>query len=167
MEEESDKFKNKIDMTYGQFYRALFGMTIDVFCLLEEEVGREDALERLSELSGEKTKVSLRRSLKDEEIDEFDDFIKVYKKQLDSDLFKNTLSYEIKEESDEVFKFDVNRCIRAEIFKEFDAQDIGYEVACQPDFEVLPVFSPNLRLKRTKTLMEGDDCCNFEYTWEE
>ena len=167
MGEDKDKFENKIDMTYEQFYRALFGMMIDVFRLLEEEVVREEALERISELSSEKTKESLKRSLKDQEINEFEDFIKVYKKQLDSDLFKNTLSYEMKEESDKVFKFDVNRCIRADIFKEFDAQDIGYEVACQPDFEVLPVFHPNLRLKRTKTLMEGDDCCNFEYTWEE
>lgn len=166
MGEDEDKFKNKIEMTYEQFYRALFGMTIDVFCLMEEEVGREEALERISKLSCEKTKESLKRSLEKEEINDLKDFIKVYKRQLDSDLFKNTLSYEIKEESDETFKFDVNRCIRAEIFKEFDSQDIGYEVACQPDFEVLSVFHPNLKLKRTKTLMDGDECCNFEYAWE-
>ncbi len=167
MGEEPDKFKNKMDMTYEQFYRALFGMMIDVYRLLEDEVGKEEALDRISELSGEKTKESLRRSLEDEEIDDLEDFTKVYKKQLESDLFKNTLSYEIKEESDEIFKFDVDRCIRAEIFKEFGAQDVGYEVACQPDLEVLSVFHPALKLKRTKTLMEGDDCCNFEYTWEE
>jgi len=167
MGEDKDNFKNKIDMTYEQFYRALFGMMIDVYRLLEDEIGKEEALDRISELSSEKTKESLRRSLDDEEIDDLEDFIKVYKKQLDSVLFQNTLSYEIKKESDDAFKFDVNRCIRAEIFKEFDAQDVGYKVACQPDLEVLPVFHPNLKLKRTKTLMEGDECCDFEYTWEE
>lgn len=165
--EDEEKFKNKIDMTYEQFYRALFGMTVDVYRLLEDEVGKQEALKRISELSSERTKESLRRILESEEINDLEDFIQVYKKQLDSELFKNTLSYDIKKESDEMFKMNIDRCIRAKIFRELDAQEIGYEVACRPDFEVLSVFHPDLKLKRTKTLMEGDECCDFEYTWKD
>jgi len=58
-------------------------------------------------------------------------------------------------------------CARADIYREWEAEDIGYLVECKGDFAAVAAQHPNLRLERTKTLMEGDDCCDFKFIWEE
>jgi len=38
---------------------------------------------------------------------------------------------------------------------------------CKPDFAAIKALHPSLRLERTKTLMQGDDCCDFKFIWED
>jgi hypothetical protein len=47
------------------------------------------------------------------------------------------------------------------------AVDIGYAVICHPDFASAEGYSTKLRLVRTKTLMQGHDCCNHRWLWKE
>ena len=61
----------------------------------------------------------------------------------------------------------VMRARAADVYSEWGAEDIGYLVECKGDFAACAAQHPNLRLERTKTLMEGDDCCDFKYIWEE
>lgn len=58
-------------------------------------------------------------------------------------------------------------CLWADTWREWGAEDIGYLVCCSSDFAVIPAQHPNLRLERTKTLMEGDGCCDFKFIWED
>jgi len=39
----------------------------------------------------------------------------------------------------------------------------AYYMACESDPYILEGFNPNIGLKRTKTLMQGFDCCDFLY----
>jgi hypothetical protein len=55
----------------------------------------------------------------------------------------------------------------AKTFKELNATDIGYVLNCRPDFAMAKAQHPKLRLKRTQTLMQGDDCCNHTWYWKE
>jgi hypothetical protein len=43
---------------------------------------------------------------------------------------------------------------------------IGYFLSCYADFASAEMFDPKLRMIRTKTLMQGDDCCNNRYVIE-
>jgi hypothetical protein len=54
-------------------------------------------------------------------------------------------------------------CIYAKVFNSLDAADLGYLLHCKHDFATTPVVHPDLKLKRTKTLMQNDDCCDFVY----
>jgi len=45
--------------------------------------------------------------------------------------------------------------------RELNATDIGYAVICHGDYAYCQGFNPKIRLIRTKTLMQGDDCCEF------
>ena len=47
----------------------------------------------------------------------------------------------------------------ADIFRSLGAEDIGLWI-CEGDGPAAAAFNPAIRLKRTKTLMEGDDCCD-------
>ena len=58
-------------------------------------------------------------------------------------------------------------CLWADTWREWGAEDIGYVYECKPDFAAIKALHPNLRLERTKTLMQGDDCCDFKFIWEE
>ncbi|UCD45786.1 MAG: L-2-amino-thiazoline-4-carboxylic acid hydrolase [Candidatus Bathyarchaeota archaeon] len=45
--------------------------------------------------------------------------------------------------------------------------DIGYLWNCKPDFALVQAMNPKLKMRRTKTLVRGDDCCDFIHTWED
>jgi hypothetical protein len=51
------------------------------------------------------------------------------------------------------------RCMWAEVFAELDALDIGFWL-CEGDAPMTSAFNPAIGFQRTKTLMEGDDCCD-------
>ena len=49
---------------------------------------------------------------------------------------------------------------------EMKAEDLGHIMCCQPDFETTPAYCPNVYLKRSRTLMKGDDYCDTTYCWK-
>jgi hypothetical protein len=59
------------------------------------------------------------------------------------------------------------RALHAEAFKELDAEDIGYLVACNPDHAYAKACNPRVKLRRTKTLMQGDEHCDHVWYWDE
>jgi predicted nucleic-acid-binding Zn-ribbon protein len=71
----------------------------------------------------------------------------------------------IKETEKELF-FDVSCCGYVEIYKKLGVKKLGCILSCIRDFYFLEGFNPKITLKRTKTLMEGGDCCDFRYTAE-
>jgi hypothetical protein len=80
------------------------------------------------------------------------------------DLFNCFLIYDIIERTDRVCEIRVTECLWAKTFREAGASDIGYAVCCAGDWAMCQAFNPKMHLTRTKTLMQGDDCCN--YRWE-
>jgi len=40
-------------------------------------------------------------------------------------------------------------------------------LSCGRDFELISGFNPKMRLTRTKTIMEGCDCCDFRISFQE
>ena len=44
---------------------------------------------------------------------------------------------------------------------------VGYASICHPDFAMTEGYNPKMKLLRTKTLMQGDDCCNHCWVMED
>ena len=65
--------------------------------------------------------------------------------------------------SSERLDFNVTRCKYAELYKERDLPELGYLFHCNRDFAMVEGFSPTLKLKRTQTIMEGGDYCDFRF----
>jgi SAM-dependent MidA family methyltransferase len=61
------------------------------------------------------------------------------------------------------YHYNVTRCKYAEMYKEMGIQDLGFDLSCNRDFNLVEGFNKNIKLKRTKTLMQGDDYCDFRY----
>ncbi|UCG95810.1 MAG: L-2-amino-thiazoline-4-carboxylic acid hydrolase [archaeon] len=57
-------------------------------------------------------------------------------------------------------------CVWAEIFRELGAPEIG-KWFCDSDPVYVEAFNPKIKFKRTKTLMEGDECCDHIFYTDE
>ena len=68
------------------------------------------------------------------------------------------------EETEERFQIRCTKCRGYEIAKRLEITEQMYYWACAGDKYIAEGFNPNIGFRRTKTLMEGDDCCdNFYY----
>lgn len=77
------------------------------------------------------------------------------------------LTFEIVEDSSNAFEVKIAECLWARTFREADAADIGYACICHPDYAMAEGFNPSMRMVRTKTLMQGHDCCNHRWVVED
>ena len=71
----------------------------------------------------------------------------------------------IKETENELF-FDVTHCGYVEIYEKLGIKELGFTLSCSRDFPFMEGFNPEIKLKRTKTIMEGAEYCDFRYTIE-
>jgi fumarate reductase iron-sulfur subunit len=63
--------------------------------------------------------------------------------------------------SESEYAYNITRCRYAEMYKEIGLADLGVVLSCGRDFELITGFNPKMKLTRTKTIMEGRDCCDF------
>jgi hypothetical protein len=75
----------------------------------------------------------------------------------------NALEIDVIDKSDDVLSFNVTRCRYAELYEKLGIRDIGTIFSCTRDFALIEGFNPDISLKRTQTLMEGADFCDFRY----
>ncbi len=57
----------------------------------------------------------------------------------------------------------VTRCPVADMAKELGKEKWGHTCYCCDDPSIVRGFNPDMRFSRTKTLMEGHDCCDHRY----
>ena len=67
-------------------------------------------------------------------------------------------------ENENEFHFDVTKCLYAEVYKNLGIEELGKCLSCERDFSFNDGFNPEIILERTKTIMEGDDICDFKYS---
>jgi hypothetical protein len=74
-----------------------------------------------------------------------------------------TIVREIIEDSETTFEMKVIGCLTEVVFRKADALDLGYACVCHADFGLPEGLDIGIKLIRTKTLMQGHDCCNHRY----
>ena len=55
----------------------------------------------------------------------------------------------------------------AKTFREAGSADIGYAAVCHEDYAACQAFNPKIKMIRTKTLMQGDGCCDHRLIWQD
>jgi len=167
-DEKIHKFQNKIDLTYEQYIHACFDGIIQLSKELEQVLGREKAQEIIgkarekSDLELVKGQMSGRKA-----IDNFEDFKTFMKELHDSPFASHLFAIAYLGETAKEIEFHTTECLFAKVFRDMGAADLGYVMICRPDFVSTPAYCPNVSLRRTKTLMQGDDCCDTIYHFSE
>lgn len=70
------------------------------------------------------------------------------------------------EHQEEGIQIYCKKCPLADMARTIGEPEWGYRFYCATDPIMVEAFNPNIRLRRTKTLMEGDECCNHFYYYK-
>jgi hypothetical protein len=75
-----------------------------------------------------------------------------------------SLTADVVQDTGKVFELNVSECVWEVVFREAGlAGEIGHAAVCNMDYSWPPAFNSGFRMERTKTLMQGHDCCNHRY----
>ncbi len=75
----------------------------------------------------------------------------------------DALTYDVIEQSQDAFAFDVTRCRYAEFYHELGEPELGFLLVCSADFDTADGFGGDIKLTRTQTIMQGASHCDFRY----
>ena len=154
----SDKIQTEFSISYEAFYNSRYKYYIQRMEKFAEYLGRGELIDMLKRAVDDINK-NIKPDLKAKSVKDFVSPI------LESDYFRFRLDLEVLELTDEVCQMKITNCLWAKTFREMNAGDIGYANTCHGDFSSATAFNPKLMMERTKTLMEGHDCCNHRYIW--
>ncbi|MBI4334871.1 MAG: L-2-amino-thiazoline-4-carboxylic acid hydrolase [Chloroflexi bacterium] len=75
----------------------------------------------------------------------------------------NGLDYEVLRQTPDTLEVKVTRCNFAQAYKNLDAPDLGLLCMCNPDFDFMKGFTPDIEMTRTQAIMEGASHCRIIY----
>src|SRR5262249_28461043 len=76
------------------------------------------------------------------------------------------LDYEVLKKGPEAYEINVKECQYAKFFKELGEPELGFLLACSPDFPLAEGYG-DVKLKRPQTIMQGASHCDFRYRLEQ
>jgi hypothetical protein len=156
-ESEKHKFQNDFCRTYEDAFRWRFDYYINIMKRFSDYLGRDKLLDLIKRAVDENNK----KLGTDNPAHSLTSFVEYGK-----EAYKNMMTYDIIVESEEIYEMKVTECLWAKTFRDQNAAEIGYATICHGDFTEATAYHPKLNLKRTKTLMQGHDCCNHRWTWK-
>ena len=168
MEEKTSdkhKFQEDSEMTFERVFNFAYRGYIALMQNLAKELGEDGFLEALEKASSKASAQRFQKRAEDAPSNDFSAFTALVQDR--NRFWKHVYSMDIVENTETAFEVRVTECLWAKTYREANAADIGYARHCHPDFAECQAFNPRIRLIRTKTLMQGDDCCNFRWVWEE
>lgn len=124
-----------------------------------ERFGRERVLALLAKICGDETRAHW-AGLVHEEGSSLDDLVRLLWEPLPELGFELT-----SERRPDGLQFCVTRCPNHELAGRLggNSRDWLLHLVCATDPYVVEAFDPPIRFRRTKTLMQGDDCCDHAY----
>ena len=161
--DEKTDFKDEITSKIGVLMRRETEVRILIPFLqnLYKEFGKEKIiyiLEKTIKKIAKTQGAELSREYGDN-VDAFLDTLKFWTKD-------DALEIDILEKSDLKLSFNVTRCKYAEMYNALGVSDLGAVLSCNRDASLIRGFNPKASLDRKETIMSGDKCCTFRYTFE-
>ena len=163
--EKTHKFLADSGMSFQEVFQYAYGGFAGLMIYLGAEIGNDKLIEMIKRNSDVGFEQVAQRLAKEGKHIDFAAF-RARRRKAGDRFGDHTTTITIVEDTDEAFEVKITECLWAKTFRDLDAADIGYAHVCHGDFAMARVSNPKIRLIRTKTLMQGHDCCNHRYVWE-
>jgi hypothetical protein len=151
-EDRSLSSRDAIEMMSGPFF--------EIIGTLRGELGDLEAIRILKVNSAEMGRKQGVRQAEQSPDTSFESFVSVFREMASGEY----LTADVVQDTEGVFELRVSECIWATVFKEAGLLgDVGHAAICNMDYAWPPAFNPDFKMERTKTLMQGHDCCNHRY----
>ena len=158
---------NSITLTYEEYIKTKYKNLVILAREVEKTLGTEKTHKIIKDAFYKKMYNSVREEMKEQgPVECFMDFVRIEKEDNMGPGVMNTVDLSYDNETKTELGLHITRCLEAEVFNEMDAADIGYLVVCNPDHAYAKACNPSVKLRRTKTLMQGDQYCNHTWYWE-
>ena len=152
-------------MSYEQVFEFAFAKSfLGIFKVLAAQIGREKFLPMLQEASSKVATYQASAISRRFPKNDLASFVSLFRS--DDPFWKHVLTLQTVEETEKVIEVKITECLWAKTFRGADAADIGYAAVCFSDYAGASAFNPMMKLIRTKTLMQGHDCCNHRWIVE-
>ena len=162
---DKHKFLEDSSMSYKQVFEFAYRDSfVPILRNLANSIGKDELIEMLKKATSEVGAYRAENWAKRVPKNDLATFLGILKKP--TRFWEHTCTYEILEYTEKVVAVKYTECLWATIFREANSPDIGYAAFCHGDFAIAHAFNPELKMTRTKTLMQGHDCCNHRYIWE-
>jgi hypothetical protein len=163
--EKKHKFLEDSGMSFQEVFEFAYKSFARMMKSLGDEIGKDNLVEMMKRIIDNEINKEALKEAKDFQVKDFASFRAGERKEPDR-FWWHVQTYTIVEDTDKAIESRVTECLFAKTLRDADAADIGYAYFCYGDFAMARAYNPKLRLIRTKTLMNGDDCCNHRYVWE-
>jgi predicted ArsR family transcriptional regulator len=147
------------ELTEAQNFRVMHytGMA-ELIRGLHEKFG-DEVYKTVAKLNGDKAFNEWKGIAEKNGNNSIDELIKLLWEPLKNEGFQ----YEVVEKNEAGVQLKCTYCPIVDLAKHFGITKEGLHMFCQNDFYIAEGFNPKIGLKRTKTLMEGHDCCDHFY----
>lgn len=166
----SEKWQETLELSLKQYFDPPFFMPhrgfIQLIRALEKEFGKETIHQTLQTTAERLFVAQTHEDITQNPVKDFRDFITRFCSP-SGPFWGNALTGKVVESTDTTHVFHITECLWAKTYRDIGATDIGYLWNCAHDFPIAETAHPQIKLKRTKTLMQGDDCCDFRWSWED
>ena len=160
--QEVHKFDKQMDreFTNKELAQIMNRGTFQMIKTLREDLGDGEAVRLLKLNSDEIGRQQGKAQAASVPDTSFENFVSVFRQMANGDY----LTGEVVEDTDKVFEMRVTECLTGTVYREAGFEgDIGHAAVCNMDYTWPPAFNPDFKMERTKTLMQGHDCCNHRY----
>jgi len=148
---QADPYKERSEMSYESIFNFAFR---DYFIpLLKELSTRYQNEEFLDMMKDAASQAFSKKEVMDKS-----------NKNLNHVFWQHVIEREVIEDSEKAFELKITKCLWEKVYREANATDLGYAIVCHTDFATAE--ASNQTLIRTKTLMQGDDCCNHRWIYK-
>lgn len=129
----------------------------EIFQALVESLG-EQAVDVILRVKGERTRRQWHGIAEQQAENGIDDLVRVLWKSAPPGFFEFTV-----EKHGEETHMRVTKCLFSHIATELGVNEWGFRLFCEDDPHIVEGFNPEMGFRRSKTLMEGHDCCDHCY----
>jgi hypothetical protein len=159
------KFAEDSKMSFEEVFNVAYkDGSIPLLKALANDVGKEKFIEMLKKATAQVVDEATKKQA--EKLPKRDLAAFLAEVKADSYFWKHVLTFGFVEDTEKAAEIKVTECLWAKTFREADAADIGYATLCYGDYAAAPAFNPKMKMIRTKTLMQGHDCCNHRWVME-
>ena len=148
------------EFTNKQFAEIMNRGTFQMIKTLRQDLGDGEAVRLLNLNSDEIGREQGKTHAESVPDTSFESFVSVFRQMANGQY----LTGEVVEDTEKVFEMKVTECLSATVYREAGFEgDIGHAAVCNMDYTWPPAFNPDFKMERSKTLMQGHDCCNHRY----
>ena len=161
MASKDDPLQEKLAEQGRYMYKDFMVRTIDLLDRMKKRFG-QDAVVVVDEMVADRTLEQWTEIARAEKSHTASDLVRLLWKPLATRGFEFDV-----EEIDEGIQIRCTKCALYDLAQEIDGTEWMFHLNCGTDPHIVEGFNPSIGFRRTKTLMQGDDCCDHFYAYPE